>query len=257
LGEPTAVTYVAGRSPDVNGNVEVRLDSTLNLAATSFFGLRAQPFDWLGLSLVYRDTQASQADVPQTTTAGGIRDADRVRFFEMWDPASVVIGAHVTPRPKLALSLDVAWHKWSDFRNGFNQPLSAPYQLRDTVSVASGVEGLVGRELRLRGGIGLEPSPIPSQTGVTNYLGANTLVLALGAGIDFRPVHHLPFTIDAHVRARIDAAESATKDANAITTTNASIGATQIDNMGYPGFRSQALMLQAGVTATFFIGGAK
>jgi len=32
---------------------------------------------------------------------------------------------------------------------------------------------------------------------------------------------------------------------------------TVIDNMGFPGFRSQALMFQGGITATFFLGGAK
>jgi hypothetical protein len=256
LTEPTSVTYVAGRSQDVNGNVEVRLDSSLDLAAAPFVGVRAQPLDWLGLSLVYRDTQASQANVPQKTTAGGIVDNDFVRFFEMWDPASVVVGAYVAPTRRVSLSLDVAWHKWSDFRTGFNGSLAAPYKLNDTVSVASGLEMQLGRAWALRAGVAFEPTPIPTQTGPTNYIGGNTLVLALGAGLDLRRAFHLPMMVDAHVRVRADAPESATKDTNAILTTSSS-GATQIDNMGYPGFRAQTVMVQAGITATFFLGGAK
>lgn len=127
LSLPTTVQYVAGRSPNVNDNVEVRLDDSLNLAATPFVGLRVQPYDWLGLSLVYRDVQASHATAQQTTTAGGIVSAETINFFEMWDPASLVFGANVAFTKKLSLSLDVAWHKWSDFGPGsirrFAQPL--------------------------------------------------------------------------------------------------------------------------------------
>jgi Outer membrane protein transport protein (OMPP1/FadL/TodX) len=259
LTEPAAVTYVAGRTPDVNGNVEVRLDSSLDLAAAPFLGLRITPFDWLGLSVVWRDIQASQATVPQTTTAGGINDSQQVSFFQMWDPASVVVGAYVAPLKRISFSVDVAWHKWSDFKTGFSGTLAPPYNLNDTVSIASGVEAHLGGGWTLRGGVGFEPTPIPTQSGLTNYLGGNTLILALGGGLDFRRTTlHLPFAIDAHVRVRADALESAQKDPSAVETPSTTIpGATQIDNMGYPGFRSQAFMLQGGLTATFFIGGGK
>ena len=257
LSQPTSVTYVPGRSPNVNGNVEVQLDSSLDLAAAPFMGLRAQPLDWLALSLVYRDQQASEAKVPQSTTAGGILDNDRVSFFEMWDPASVVFGTNFTSLKDLSVSLDVAWHNWSAFSTGFDQELAAPYKLHDTVSIASSVEKHF-KGWTLRGGVGVDPSPLPAQTGLTNYLGADTLVLALGAGFDFRRLAHLPFLIDAHIRARLDATQSAEKDPTAIAKPNDAVpGSYLIDNMGYPGFTSQALMFQAGVTATFFLGGAK
>jgi hypothetical protein len=262
---PTNVQYVAGRSQNVNDNVEVRLDDSLDLAAAPFVGLRAQPFDWLGLSVVYRDIQASHATAQQMTTAGGIVSAETIDFFEMWDPASLVFGAYVAVSKRLSLSLDVAWHKWSDFRTGFDQTLCvgaacppnsvSALPFNDTVSVASGVEMTLPRGLAVRGGIGVEPSPIPAQTGETNYLGGNTLVLALGAGLDFRRFDHLPFIIDAHVRARLDAPESATKNASALPDADPTLPGQQIDNLGYPGFRSQTFMLQAGLSATFFLGG--
>ncbi len=266
LSLPTNVKYVAGRSPNVNDdpgksptgdNVEVRIDSSLDLSAAPFFGLRAQPFDWLAVSLVYRDTQASRATGTQTTVAGGIVASDPIDFFEMWDPATVVVGACAWPTRNVSVSLDVTWRKWSDFRTAFDQVLIPPYQLNDTVSIASGIEARRG-PWAVRGGIGFEPSPIPAQTGDTNYLGGNTLVLALGGGIDLR--RHkwsLPVVIDAHVRARIDAAESARKNPSALSDADSTLPGTQIDNMGFPGFRSQALMIQAGLTATFFLGGGK
>ncbi len=254
---PTSVQYVPGRGPNVNDNVEVRLDSSLDLAAAPFMGIRAQPFDWLGLSLVYRDQQASRATGTQMTVAGGIQASDPIDFFQMWDPATVVFGAYVAPTKRVSLSLDVAWHNWSAFRTGFDTPLAAPYQLHDTVTVASGLELKLARGFALRGGVGVEPSPLPTQSGQTNYLGASTLVLALGAGLDFRPIAHLPFTVDVHMRQRIEGLESATKDPNVLPDADPTLPGNQIDNMGYPGFRSRTFMVQAGLTATFFLGGGK
>ncbi len=256
LSLPTYVTYAAGRGPNVNDNVEVRIDSSLDLSASPFFGIRAQPFDWLGLSLVYRDTQASRAQGTQTTIAGGIVANDPIDFYEMWDPASVVVGAAFTPNKRVSLSLDVAWHKWSDFRTAFDQPLAAPYGFNDTVSIASGVEvAFAKRALLLRAGLGVDPSPIPTQTGTTNYLGANTFIAAVGAGVDFRP--HLPMMIDTHLRLRASALQTAMKNPNALPDSDPTTPGTQIDEIAYPGFRSQATMFEAGLTTTFFLGGSK
>lgn len=266
---PTLVQYQAGRSPNVNDNVEVRIDSSLDLAVVPFLGLRVQPTDWLGLALVYRDAQVSRATGTQTTAAGGILAPDKIDFFQMWEPSTVVIGAAFTPIKRLSLTLDVTWRNWSAFRTGFDQgsdpnnpldvgsPILPPYRFNDTLSIASGVEAKIAKGVFLRGGLGFEPTPIPAQTGPTNYLGANAIIGALGAGFDFRELKGLPFVVDAHVRMRADATQSATKNIGAMPDADSTTPGTQIDNMGFPGFRSQAFMFQGGITATFFLGGAK
>ncbi len=256
LVEPALITYHAGRAPDVNGNVEVRIDTTLDTAISPYVGLRAQPLDWLGVSLVYRDAQISRASGQQTTSAAGISAAGPFNFYQMWDPSTLVVGTAFTFR-RVSLSLDVAWQNWSQFHDGFDQPLPAAIAFHDTVNVSSGVELAVGKGYALRGGISIEPSPIPQQTGETNYLGGDALTLALGAGFDFRRIAHLPFAIDAHASLRAEAAESATKDPRSLPDADATLPGTQLDNMGYPGFRSQALLFGAGVTATLFLGGRK
>ena len=266
---PTLVQYQAGRAPNVNDNVEVRIDSSLDLAVVPFLGLRAQPFEWLGLALVYRDAQVSRATGTQTTAAGGILAPDSIAFFQMWEPSTVVVGAALTPIKRFTVTLDVTWRNWSAFRTAFDQgsdpnnpndagsPILPPYRFNDTLSIASGVEAKVAKGIFLRAGLGFEPTPIPAQTGPTNYLGANTIIGALGAGFDFRELKGLPFMVDAHVRLRADAAQSATKNVSAMPDADATTPGTQIDNMGFPGFRSQALMFQGGITATFFLGGGK
>jgi hypothetical protein len=61
--------------------------------------------------------------------------------------------------------------------------------------------------------------------------------------------------IDAHVRAFVGATQSATKNLSAMPDADPTLPGTQINNMGFPGFRSQATMIQGGLTATFYVGG--
>ncbi len=265
---PTQVTYVAGRDPDVNKSVEVRIDSKLDFAASGFVGLRAQPLDALALSVVYRGAQVSRATGTQTTIAGGILATDPIDFYDMWDPAELVLGAAVTFSPSWSASVDVTRHRWGELCTGHDQcrnpppnaplpPLPADLQLHDTVSVAGGVEYASKRGFALRAGVGYEPSPLPPQTGLTNYLGADAFVVALGGGVDLRRFAKLPLMIDAHVRARIEGQQSATKDPSKLPDADPNLPGTQIDNYGYPGFTSQGFLLQVGATVTIFLGGGK
>jgi hypothetical protein len=262
---PTQVTYVAGRDPDVNKSVEVRIDSKLDLAASGFVGVRAQPLDALALSLVYRGAQASRATGTQTTIAGGILATDPIDFYDLWDPAELTFGAAVALAPGWSVSTDVTWHRWSEFCTGHDRcpsqpagaplpPLPAALQFHDTVSVGGGVEYSSRRGFALRGGLAAEPSPIPAQSGLTNYLGANTLVVALGGGLDLRKLAKLPLMVDAHVRARFDALQSAVKDPATLPDADPNLPGAQIDNYGYPGFTSQSFAVQAGATLTVFLG---
>ncbi len=265
---PTQVTYVAGRDPDVNKSVEVRIDSKLDLAASGFIGLRAQPLDALALSVVYRGAQVSRATGTQTTTAGGIVASDPIDFYDMWDPAELALAAAVNLSPSWSISADVTRHRWSEFCTGHDQcrtqppnaplpPLPAWLQLHDTLGVSGGVEHTDTRGFALRAGVGYEPSPLPAQVGLTNYLGSDAVIVALGGGVDLRRIAKLPFAVDAHVRARIETVQSATKDASKLPDADPSLPGTQIDNFGYPGFQSQAFLFQGGVTVTVFLGGSK
>lgn len=257
LVEPALITYQAGRAPDVNGDVEVRIDTTLDASVSPYVGLRTQPLGWLSFAIVYRDAQISRATGTQTTTAAGITASGPFQFYEMWDPATVVFGSAMTLSRRVSWSLDVAWRGWSALHDGFDQPLPAAIRFHDTVDVSSGVEIGLPKGFALRGGVAVQPSPMPEQRGETNYLGASTLVLALGAGLDLRRLARLPLALDVHVRARADAPESATKDPSLLPDASGTLPGTQIDDLGYPGFRSQALFVQGGLTATVYLGGVR
>jgi hypothetical protein len=252
LTAPTTVTYVAGRDPSVERSVEVRLDRSLDMDVTPFVGLRATPLDRLAFALVYRGKSASTATGSQRTVAGGILADTPIDYLQFWNPAEAVLGTAFGPFARFSFSADLTWHRWSQFRDGFNQVPSPAF--KDTGSVRVGVEWKGTRWLTVRGGGAFEPSPIPEQYAQSNYLGADTFVLAAGGGVDLRALAQLPLLVDAHVRARFGATQNATKRTSTLPDADPNTPGQQIDNLGYPGFQSSASLYQVGVTVTLFIG---
>lgn len=254
---PTAVTYQAGRSGNPETDLTVRLDRDLQMVVAPIVGLRVDPWRKLGLALVWRSRAQSIATGDNRTVAGGVLADDPLRYASFWDPTELVAGVVGRPTERLSLSLDVARASWSAFHNGYDESVAPTF--RDVWSTRVGVEGRVARGLVARGGWAYEPSPVTPQVALTNYLDADTQVLALGAGVDLRELAGLPVTIDAHARARLGATQSVTKETAHMADADPTLPGRQIDSLGYPGYASQSRFFQAGVTVTFFVGkkGAK
>ena len=135
---------------------------------------------------------------------------------------------------------------------GTGGAISSPV-FHDTVTLKSGVE-YAKKFWALRGGFAFDPSPIPEQTGDTNYIGADAVSLSLGGGLDFRRLIHMPFSIDGHLRGRFGAKQTAHKDVNELSDADADAPGKQIGNLGFPGFSSRSTIVQAGLTLTIFVG---
>jgi hypothetical protein len=254
LDTPTEVTYVAGRDKSVDKSVVIRLDRDLKLEVSPFIGGRVQFLDKLALAVVYRGASISRARGGQRTMAGGILADDPIDFFQMWDPSEMVFGAMLGSWKGLSFSFDLTFHGWSEMKTGFNTD-PAP-KLHDTLSLRSGLEWHGGpRWLTIRSGWAVEPSPLPEQTADTNFLGSSTIAVAGGAGIDLRRTKlAVPVLVDAHVRGLIGKTQTSHKDPNALTDASSDLPGKQIDNLGYPSFRSSASAIQLGATVTFLLG---
>jgi hypothetical protein len=252
LTTPTTVTLVPGRSTTVQNDVVSDFDRSMPLAATPFLGVRSQLLSFLSLALVYRGAAISHAGGPETVTASPIVAASQVDYLVFWDPASVVFGGEVGPWRGVSLSVDASYNEWSAFRSYFDQPVSPAFN--DTVSVMGGVEWATRPWLTLRAGGGYEPSPIPAQTAMTNYLGADTVVVAAGAGVDLRRLFHAPLLVDFHLRGRLGTEQSATKNVASVAEPDPNAPGQQITNLGFPGFQSRSSLYQAGLTLTLFVG---
>jgi len=255
LDTPTEVTYVAGRSKTIDKNIVIRLDRDLKLDVSPFVGVRVTPFRYASFAVVYRSAAISRAKGGQRTVAGGIVADDPIDFFQMWDPNELVFGAAFGPWRGWSLSFDTTVHQWSGMRTGFDTPADPP--LKTTVSLRSGIEfsPMKSSWLALRAGWAVDPSPIPDEVGVTNYLGSSTITVAGGAGVDFRRTKRAwPIAIDAHIRGFVGRTQSAHKEISRLGDANPDLPGQQIDNFGYPSFKSGASVFQLGLTATLYLG---
>ncbi len=252
LATPTEVSYDADRADGVEKDVMVRLDRDLEMSLSPFFGVRAEPLEMLSLGVAYRAHAVSRAGGSQRTVAGGILADDPIDYYQFWDPARLSAGFALGPWHGARLSFQATHARWSEFRTGMNRSLEPAFD--DTLELGGGLEWQALPWLVARGGFRHEPSPIPPQTGPTNYLGADTEELSLGAGADFRKLFRAPLALDVHARTRLSAEQSADKDPERLGDASASLPGQQIDNLGYPGFRSSASYWQVGFSLKIFIG---
>ncbi len=256
LATPTEVTYEAERADGVEQDVVVRLDRDLEMDVSPFAGVRAQPLPLLGIGLAARAASISRAGGGQRTVAGGILADDPIDYHQFWDPAEVVLGATVGPLSALTVSADVGYARWSAYRSGMNRELDEPFS--DTLNPRVGLGYRALPWLTLRGGYGFEPTPVPDQVGDENYLGADTHVVAVGAGADLRTLFaRVPVGVDVFTRARFGGSQRVDKDPSRLSDATPDLPGQQIDNLGYPGFRSSALFWQAGLSVTLWVGREK
>ncbi|MEZ4266273.1 MAG: outer membrane protein transport protein [Myxococcota bacterium] len=189
-------------------------------------GMQAQPTDWLALALTWRAESRADFDFPVTADLGDtvplpVPTLD-IRGTAQFDPAQLAIELALRPRPWLLVAANVATKRWSTFRNPIvytavpedypDQPVPA---FRDTVVWRLGLEAKakVGAwELLPRLGVAWEPSPVPEQTGLHNYLDNDRAILGAGVGVRWRGLR-LDVAAQWHVlRERTDTKDPALVD---------------------------------------------
>ena len=98
---------------------------------------------------------------------------------------------------QLLLSLQLSWFRWSQFSS---LSRGTPDPTWDDILVPRfGIEYCPLKALALRGGYFFEPSPVPEQTRVSNYIDNDRHVFSVGAGYTFSDPWHIvrqPMSID-------------------------------------------------------------
>ncbi len=152
------------------------------------------------------------------------------------------------------------WQQWTDYRNRQGaQPLDS---WTNTISYAVG-GGFLWRERHITMDLGYVPSPVPAQTGRTNYVDNARLLASLGIEA---PVRFLGKDLEAGISVfgSLFLPRDVTKDPNAanpvvdehpdtaidLRTGLAAEGTAglQTNNPGYPGWKSTGYMVGAGAT---------
>lgn len=252
LDTPTDVSFEAGRGDEPEDDVVVRLERDLRLGFAPLAGIRAEPLDGLALAVVYRSAVDVSARGKNRTVAGGILADDPIDYGQFWQPDQLAWGVALSPLERWSASLDATWSRWSQFRSAGNDRVRPAFD--NVVSLACGLEWQATKAVALRGGYAFEPTPVPPQTGATNYLGADTHVVGAGAGVDLRRLWRAPLRVDAHLRSHLGGTQRVDKRVTELPDADADAPGHQVDNLGYPGFESRALLFQAGLTLTLFVG---
>jgi long-chain fatty acid transport protein len=248
LETTTYVSYDATRGDSPDDNVVVDARNELVMGASPMLGARYAPIPVLAFGLAWRGAQVVDAEGPNDVRAGAIRVDAVIDFHEVFAPMELAFGVWGAPVPELALSGDVVWSEWSTFRTIHDRVPSPAFD--DVVSVRLGAEVRPAPHWTLRAGWAFEPTPVPEQRGVSNYVDSDRHVLGIGAGIDLERLGSARVRIDVHARFHVLARRSHTKDTALLPDAHDDIPGLQIDNRGYPGFESGGSFGQIGITVT-------
>lgn len=159
---------------------------------------------------------------------------DYVFYFT---PQSVTTGVAYQLTDRVLVSCDLAWYQYSHFIDGKgNDPKPS---FNDIWVPRVGVDYKLTELLHLYCGYFYEPSPVPDQTTLNDYLDANRHVLSVGFGLTLDkplPIWHKPLTIQGFFQDQI--------------LENRPI--RKIDNALYgPDYYIKGYILQAGLSLVF------
>lgn len=212
----------AVRYPQAGLQIDLLPELTLSLVYRGAFRLLLE-FDAQidGRIVVGRSTDPAAVRIPGRYTLSS-------RSVAVSLPQQAVVGIAWRPRRNLTVVSDLTWIDWSAYDNptaylqssleleipsgitGFTPPAIPPSQpvrpagFHDTLVPRFGIEWRSAwREhtVSLRGGYRFEASPVPDQTGDTNFMDANRHVFSAGAGFvfrGFRPVIAEGLSLDVH-----------------------------------------------------------
>jgi hypothetical protein len=145
------------------------------------------------------------------------------------------------------IGIQLLGERWSQYYDRQDEHPLDPWN--NTISVAIG-GGFLWRERHVTADIGYSPSPVPDQTGRSNYVDNSRLLAS--AGIE-GPVRFLGKELEAGITlfGSWFIPRETTKDPNAahpVVDEDPGTAGLQTNNPGYPGWKSTGYMLGAGAT---------
>lgn len=183
-------------------------------------------------------------------------------------PHQLSLGTSYKLGEQTLATLDLVYMVWSRYLNNQGARVES---FEDTTSMRIGAEHKVSDAVVLRAGFGFEPTPVPAQTGRTNYVDNDRVVFSLGMGhaldfLDEQPVelswymqlqYLIPQDTDKDLSSAFPACEEGVKVlcdelpddlpdpvTGLPTPENAGL---QTGNPGFPGFQSYGQILTVGL----------
>lgn len=233
------ITGTADIARPTDSQLRHEVDADLTPVRYPQAGIRVLPSDDVAFALVYRGQSKLRLALDaylhgQVKAAGILVPAAyslETRTIDAFIPQQLVLGSSVKlARRRLHIDFDVTWVNWAAYESATARstahfdvqvpagiPLAIPPDPKPTQILPPefqnrlvphvGVEYLVAVgdsvELPVRAGYVYEKSPVPPQTGITNFVDADRHVLSAGTGVRLaHPSAELPgdVRIDLHVQ---------------------------------------------------------
>lgn len=164
--------------------VEMSVDNHQTGSTGLQAGLMLLPRDDLRIGLSYRTENGFALDIKNEVQVKGFQEdpssfplVQDIHVLVNYVPAQANLGV-AWSRAGLTLTGDAAWTQWSAYRNNLGLRSTG---FSDVVSARLGLEYKDSPSRTLRVGLGWEPSPVPPQTGRTNYVDNDRVRLGLGS----------------------------------------------------------------------------
>lgn len=221
------VDFAITETTPSEGSVFSELSPNYGLTA----GMLFKPLEMLRIGLGFRDKLEMNFELPNTIEIPPLEIFENNRMAilresaldlvaesnSMFSPRSFELGVAVDPLEKLMLSANVGYHLWTGMSS--DAPIALAFvsggladifptgqaaaptdpDLRDTFTYALGVEGrpILNNTYRLdvRGGYKYRPTPVKEQTGLNNYLDADSHIMSTGLGFTAQLPPWLPRSI--------------------------------------------------------------
>jgi len=217
------ITGTANLKEPYDSQLRHQVDADLTTVRIPLLGLRFEPSEQISVGLSYRGESkldlALAADIQGQVDPGTIKIKVPVSYtltsksYDAFHPRQVSLGSSFKPSGRVHLNLDFVWTQWSAYQSATSRstahlevdlqglPLAIPPDpkptvvrdpgFRDRIAPHLGVEVIALRSPRVdvpvRLGYVYEISPVPPQTGPTNFVDADRHTLAAGLGALLRP----------------------------------------------------------------------
>ncbi|HET8934597.1 MAG TPA: hypothetical protein VFN67_14210 [Polyangiales bacterium] len=262
-----APTYVVDASK--LNQILIDMNANVNVGVTPHFGLSYRPISRLHLTLTAHAPQQVELGTSFTfLLATGVEQSSGVTFVLDYKPWQFGLGAAFDllqePDQTLSVAGTLVYATWSSYIDRHGVKPTPQYEWADTLSPTLGVHYRIG-QLHSFVDASFTPTPVPLQTGRTNYIDNDRLSSALGTEYRFllwdtkvrvglnAQVHHLlqrhqtklstPTQGDGKVIEPERVLDEVPDDARISGEPVAGSNGLQTNNPGWPGFSSAGWIL--------------
>jgi len=205
---------------DPNGTIQATVGQELLTSFAATFGILLRPgaywssLDGLGIGLVFRDRFFTSYNIPVNTYISSVPLTVSFKAVSLYTPRQWIFGLSYKHQRWL-WGADLSFNQWSDFPDpnlditvdlkipilpvNLNDSQSYPPNFHDTFTARAGVEYLAvdayDFDFFIRTGYSFDPSPVPPQTGETNYLDTDRHIGGLSLGWQWDGVNDYRFEV--------------------------------------------------------------